>query len=208
MGADERMFEAQRSLPYRLLVPPNISPDPSEDTNKYAKRIVRTLNVEQPYFLGGASFGGILAQAMCQWMDPHGLILIGSCRNSSAIPGYYRVMEKVFHIIPDIAIDMVPKSWPIAFGKFGQLNNEQKNLFVAMLKDQTVEELKLKGRMILDVKEDFNIECPIFHIHGEKDKLIPVGNVSPDQVVPGGGHLISMTHPDEVNKFIINILEK
>jgi pimeloyl-ACP methyl ester carboxylesterase len=43
---------------------------------------------------------------------------------------------------------------------------------------------------------------PVHHLHGDRDRLIPVHRVKPDHVVAGAGHLLNITHPDAVNDFI------
>ncbi len=46
------------------------------------------------------------------------------------------------------------------------------------------------------------LAVPVYHIHGSEDELIPIQAVQPDQVIPGGGHLINVTHAAEVNAFL------
>ena len=46
------------------------------------------------------------------------------------------------------------------------------------------------------------VSAPVFHLHGDRDLLIPVHRVRPTQVVRGGGHLLNLTHPAEVTSFI------
>lgn len=43
---------------------------------------------------------------------------------------------------------------------------------------------------------------PIYHVHGDRDRLIPVHRVAPDRVIAGAGHLLNLTHADAVNEFI------
>ena len=43
---------------------------------------------------------------------------------------------------------------------------------------------------------------PICHIHGDRDRLIPLHRVRPDHVVPGAGHLLNLTHGEAVNAFL------
>lgn len=43
---------------------------------------------------------------------------------------------------------------------------------------------------------------PIHHVHGDRDRLIPVHRVRPDRVIAGAGHLLNITHPEAVNDFI------
>jgi hypothetical protein len=34
---------------------------------------------------------------------------------------------------------------------------------------------------------------PIYHVHGDRDRLIPVRRVNPDHVIAGAGHLLNLT---------------
>jgi len=42
----------------------------------------------------------------------------------------------------------------------------------------------------------------VFQIHGEKDPIVSPKLTSPDKIIRGAGHLITLTHPDEVNTFL------
>ena len=46
------------------------------------------------------------------------------------------------------------------------------------------------------------VHRPIYHIHGALDRLIPVRRVNPTQIVPDGGHLLPLTHGEQVNSFL------
>ena len=43
---------------------------------------------------------------------------------------------------------------------------------------------------------------PVFHIHGQRDRMIRASRVAADVLVPDGGHLINLSHAAEVNDFI------
>lgn len=45
---------------------------------------------------------------------------------------------------------------------------------------------------------------PIYHVHGDRDRLIPVRRVKPDRVIAAAGHLLNVTHADAVNDFIVH----
>ncbi|HOQ88273.1 MAG TPA: homocysteine S-methyltransferase family protein, partial [Phycisphaerae bacterium] len=63
-------------------------------------------------------------------------------------------------------------------------------------------QLRRIARMLLQWDADGNWPVPVYHIHGDADRIIPFNRVQPDEVVRGGGHLINMTHADQVNRFI------
>jgi pimeloyl-ACP methyl ester carboxylesterase len=46
---------------------------------------------------------------------------------------------------------------------------------------------------------------PIHHVHGDRDRLIPIRRVRADRVITGAGHLLNVTHADSVNKFIADV---
>ena len=52
--------------------------------------------------------------------------------------------------------------------------------------------------------------CPVHHIHGSRDHLIPLQNVRQhvDLIVPGVGHVINVTHAAIVNRFIAERIER
>jgi pimeloyl-ACP methyl ester carboxylesterase len=48
---------------------------------------------------------------------------------------------------------------------------------------------------------------PVFHIHGGRDLIIPARRVKPDAFIPDGGHMINLTHSQEVDSFIAGALD-
>ncbi len=93
-------------------------------------------------------------------------------------------------------------------GKLESLNAEQRELIRAMSASVPVPFLRGAGRLILKWAGRPALPCPSHHIHGEKDVIIPLKGVRPDEVVAGGGHLINLTHADQVNRFIERCLAK
>jgi len=55
-----------------------------------------------------------------------------------------------------------------------------------------------------------DVGCPIHHIHGGLDHMIPPSRLRPppDRVIPDGGHIIHLTHAAEVNSFIAHRLSE
>lgn len=61
---------------------------------------------------------------------------------------------------------------------------------------------------ILDWKSTPIVPCPVYHLHGDRDWTLPLQSTDPDMVVEGGGHVLSLTHPSDVNAFIRDVLSK
>jgi pimeloyl-ACP methyl ester carboxylesterase len=49
-------------------------------------------------------------------------------------------------------------------------------------------------------------DTPVFHIHGQGDRMIRASMVTPDCLVPDGAHLINLSHAVQVNDFICKVL--
>ena len=46
------------------------------------------------------------------------------------------------------------------------------------------------------------------HIHGSKDRILPVRFVQCDIAIEGGGHLMVLTHSATLNEIIQHLLEQ
>ena len=49
---------------------------------------------------------------------------------------------------------------------------------------------------------------PVVHLHGDRDRVLPASLTRPDVLVPGGGHVLPLTHPETVNEFLRSQMEK
>ena len=64
LGADERLFEPQRAAFPGLEVPPWLPHEPEESLDAYARRMAATIWPSEHFYIGGASFGGMVALEM------------------------------------------------------------------------------------------------------------------------------------------------
>lgn len=84
IGADERLFDAQRAV--RDIRPIRWTPpvDVRETLSRYGARLARELAFDEPFDLGGASFGGMVALELARHLEPRQVFLFGSCRSPDA----------------------------------------------------------------------------------------------------------------------------
>jgi hypothetical protein len=47
----------------------------------------------------------------------------------------------------------------------------------------------------------------LYHIHGEKDKILPIRYTKPDVVVKNGSHFMVWTKAGEVSRLLVEALE-
>jgi pimeloyl-ACP methyl ester carboxylesterase len=201
LGADSRLFAPQRAIAPDLMVPPWPPPIEDDSLPAFAKRLVDAIPTSPCLYLGGSSFGGMVAMELAALLRPKGVILIGSCRGPEGIAPWARHMRTLAKALPVSFFH--PRRWslPLLLPKFGRLTRDQRRLFWSMASAMPASFLHWGVNAILSWRPTA-VAVPVHQIHGSDDRLIPLRLVHPDQTVEGGGHLLTLTHPQEVNAFI------
>jgi pimeloyl-ACP methyl ester carboxylesterase len=201
LGADERLFAAQREVFPDLLVPSWPAPQPRETLPSFAGRLAEAIPRSAPLYLAGASFGGMVALELAALVRPRAVILIGSCAGPHAVTPLVRHLRGLARALP--AGFFRPRRWslPLVLPWFGRLTAGQREVFWSMGAKTPASFLKWGVSAILSWRPT-PVTAPVWHIHGSDDRLIPLRLVRPDRVVAGGGHLLTLTHPREVNAYL------
>lgn len=202
LGADERLFAAQRPTFPGFLVPSWPAPEAEESPSQFAARLAPAIPRSDRLYIGGSSFGGMVALELAARLRPRGVILIGSCTGPGSIAPPTRSVRRLAGALPVAAFH--PRRWslPLVLPKFGRLTPGQRELFWSMAAATPPAFLRWGVTAILSWRPT-PVPVPVRHIHGSDDRLIPLRLVSPDRVVSGGGHLLTLTHPREVTEFIV-----
>jgi pimeloyl-ACP methyl ester carboxylesterase len=202
IGGDERLFDAQRAVrdirPIKWVVPA----DAREPLAHYAARLAREVQSSGPFDLGGSSFGGMIALELARHLAPEQVFLFGSCRSPDAVAPFLRALRSVAAIAPDRLLHPPRMVLPLVARWFGATSPAQVELFAQMLAATPPAFIRWASRAVFSWPGVHELPMPIHHVHGDRDRLIPVHRVKPDLVIPGAGHLLSLTHADAVNAFI------
>ncbi len=199
LGADARMFSSLRNGLPQLVTPAWIEPLRGETIAQYARRYAPTIDPGRPCFIGGASFGGVLAQELAVLL-PHvrACFVIGSARFADARPWRIRILRP---ITPFIGI--LPRVSPLLVTLLGSWLRPPTRGVMAQLGDADRRFLRWAAQAILTWKPSPEIaNVRVCQIHGDRDRVFPIYRADPDCVVPGAGHLISITHPKQVVQYL------
>ena len=74
-----------------------------------------------------------------------------------------------------------------------------------IVRDSDMDMLRWGGRAIVEWGSagDFRPpDLPVHQLHGGRDRIIPLIREDAERAIPEGGHLINMTHADQVNEFL------
>ena len=207
LGADERLFEPQRAVFSEVLVPPWIVPKRKETLPDYAARLAETIVPTRPMILGGSSFGGMVAWEMARYLRPEAVVLIGSCRSPQALHAVARGLRPIVPLVAVQVFSLAKVFAPLGLRVFSPFTPEQRALCVAMFKEMDGGFMKWACRAVLGWVPSEPPPVPVFQIHGGKDRIMPARLVETDEIIPDGGHLINLTHPEQVNAFITRAFE-
>ena len=208
LAADANVFAMQKIAFPQLIVPTWPVPRPDDTLDSYCDRLADDLRPYGRVMIGGASFGGIIALHVAQRMDPIAVLLIGSVRSPaelSRLAKMSRPLKPLVGLIPvrllqhccaPMEAKLVRRIVPHLSGLSRQFRGSDPTVF------------KWSLARILDWRTPPNVTCPVFHIHGDRDSILPIRHTHPDTIVDGGGHVISLTHPSDVNDFIGSVMKQ
>lgn len=202
LGADERMYEPQLAAFPRLQVPRWLVPRPRETLADFARRMADRLDPAGPLFIGGSSFGGMVALEAAPYLNPRAVFLIGSCRSPRSVPWPFRLAGRMGRFAPGPILRVIHALNSRSTRMFGNLDAAQHAMMVAMMRAADPAFIQWGGHALMRWPGAGHLPCPVHHIHGGSDRIMPCGLVRPDAIVPGAGHLLNVTHAGEVNAFL------
>ncbi|MEZ6192433.1 MAG: alpha/beta hydrolase [Phycisphaerales bacterium] len=217
LGADPRMFDRQkRRFGDDLQCPAWLQPEAGESFEAYARRWAEELKPEpgddRPLFLGGVSFGGMVALRIAEFLKPKAVILIGSCRSRQARPPRWRVARRIGNMIPDVLLGRRTMALGgLWVSLLDQLDSEHRSLLIRMGADSDPRLVRWSGHACADWDFDEHTRQgfpPVHQIHGRHDAIIPLHAGDPDTVIHDGRHILHFSHPHTVERFIMDVVRR
>ena len=204
LATDQRLLEPQRAMPVDIEVPRWLTPrSEQESLPDYAKRLAATLDTSSPFYLGGISFGGMLAQEVARHVKAKRVFLLSSCTSRDGIPHLYRLAGDLLlpYLIAPILNPL--KALPSRVRNFGPSHLLACNRVVQqMVRDCTPTLFRWSVAALLKWEGHRDPIGPVTHIKGDRDNVLPHYLCRPTHLVRGAGHLMNMTHAREVNAII------
>lgn len=198
MTPDPRTFARLLTLVPTAQVVDWIQPNQNESIPAYASRLGLTLGNEQPTIVCGLSFGGIVAQELANCLNASACLLVSTIRTPTELPPWFRILRSFRPTILMAltqAVGNLAMGWPRSFKtaatwRLSKLGGESgawhRWATTAVLAWQPSPEI---GRI------------PIVQIHGDRDQTFPLRyhkSCYVKEVIPGGGHNLTLTHSQEI----------
>jgi pimeloyl-ACP methyl ester carboxylesterase len=205
-GIGGEAFRFQRSIRARVETPVYLRHEPGESLESYALRMAETIDPTPPLYLGGVSFGGMVALEAAKVLRPRGVFLIASGSSGRQV---HAVLQHVLQpIAPRVPLWLYRASrWmlpPVLRLAFMRAPRASRDLLIELLQHHTDFDIWRRGiESIRRWEFHGELDMPVYHIHGDNDWLMPLDQAqSVDAVVLNGPHLMNISHPAPVNAFI------
>jgi pimeloyl-ACP methyl ester carboxylesterase len=208
LAASREVFEPQRRRFPNLIIPEWPKPDRGETLSQFAKRFAASLAPVGTCVLGGLSFGGMLVQEMARFLQPQGLILIATIRGPDELPLYAKAGRSLRGLIPWLPVGCLQQlTWVMECPGVRSVLPFRR-ILARQFRQADQDRFRWSLDQIVRWPAAPVVTCPTWHIHGDRDPVLPASRTSPDRLVPGGGHALTLTHPQAVNDYIAECLSQ
>ena len=200
LGADKRVFK-HISLPDRFdtIYLDWISPLPNESLQEYARRLSKKIDINTPFALVGLSMGGMIAAEISKLLKPKFTVLISSVPVASQLPPYFKWMPSLN--LSRLMPLRLMKSAFIMKRLFAAETADDKATLIQMVRSIDMKFIQWAMYAIPKWKNE-ELPSPYIHIHGSRDKVLPMRYTKPTHVIQKGGHLIIMNRAKEINRIL------
>jgi pimeloyl-ACP methyl ester carboxylesterase len=205
LGADSRAFLNLKFDPSLNTIHLDwINANKNESLESYAIRLAQTIDTSTPFYLIGLSLGGMIATEIGKVLHPVKTILISSVCCYTELPLWYRLggRLRLHKLIPS---HLEHNATMFLYWLFSLTQQHDKKILKQVMADSDVRFTKWAMDAVTKWK---NTTIPIntIRIHGDKDRVLPITNFTPDYMIKNGGHLMVMNRSLEVSRILGTIL--
>jgi pimeloyl-ACP methyl ester carboxylesterase len=204
IGADERMFTHIRPPEgYQAAYIRWIPPQDNESLGIYASRLTAQIDTSQPFVLIGLSLGGIMAVEMAKRVTPQCTIIISSIPLSAHLPPYFRAAGKLG--LGKVVPPMMLKAATSLKHFFTMKTPANRKIIQSVIWSGDDKFISWALNAVLEWNNT-EVPTPLYHVHGTRDEVFPIGFTHPTHIIPKAGHMFLLSRPEEVNNLLRSLL--
>lgn len=203
-----RFLWAQQAGLRGVITPPWRRPLADESLAEHAARVAADLQATpdlegaEDLWLGGVSFGGMLALEVARRVPCNGVLMISSCRAGSQLAPWLQAGLASAARLPDRALRAALAVAPLGIRVTGRPDRRERRFLLSLVPHVDLAFARWGAKAILAWCFEGRLKVPVYHLHGTEDHLIPLGRVHPTAVVREAGHAMNVTHAALVNDWI------
>ena len=207
LGLDARFLLPLRSIRGATVQTPAwIEPlDHRESLASYAQRMADRIEPGEDLYLGGVSFGAMVALEAARRLRPRGVFVIAGARTSRSISPVLRALAPIAASLPLSVVRGALRALPTVLMRFaGRLDRQERAFMIDLFRQADPVHLRWAIGSVVGWECPRDLTCPIHQIHGEIDWIVPPSRVreTADRIVPNAGHVVHLTDAELVRDFI------
>ncbi len=192
LGTDHRLF-GRIELPGHRMIARDWPTMPHGSTlADYASTLAATVDRERLHALVGVSMGGMVVQEMAALTGPARVVIISSWKGPHEMPASIRMLRGI-HPERLVSRALVQRIKPFVRWQMGATAPGDIALLDAWLDMPDIERLRVQVDAVLRWNGPAVPVEGLVHLHGDRDRLMPLGPIRGAVVVKGGGHLMVHT---------------
>lgn len=205
LGADFKVLEKIKFPEHHEIVFIDwLIPDQNEDFSEYVKRMSEKIDVSEPFYLLGYSFGGIMVQEINKLKPAQKVVILGSIKSD----------KEKSRLIKTGQITRIPKILPITF-----FNERTTNMYSVVRKffdprnPKVLQYFRVRDpyylKWSIEKISDWKFEenPDVIQILGDRDIVFPIKNSRPNYIIKGGTHLFPLMKFKEVSVILGGVFD-
>ena len=205
LGLDDRLYALQKVEFPGIRVPAWLPPEYFESLADYARRMAQAVDPGGPCFVGGMSFGGMVALEMSRHLDCRGCLLISTVRSPQELPYWAKFLAPWAWILPPRADLVAAVAGTLLLWTIGRVFPPRWKLFCLHLSRTRAPIMPWACRAVVSWKPS-PVTCPVYQIHGDSDPILPHRLTQSDLVIPRAGHLLPLSHPFVITELLRRVV--
>lgn len=202
LGADARLFAGLGELCLPRLTPSLPPPHADDDMPRYAQRVAATLDPATTDYIGGCSFGSLVAAEIARQRPVAGLVLLAGATSSATVNRAARWLAALTAHLPIHALRLALERPAILRWAFGLRVPAQVRLAGEMLRPFPDRFLIDGARLATNYFPAAPVPCPVYSLHGDRDHLMRPPGADHIRVIAGAGHGLALTHASQSTEFL------
>ena len=200
-GSDERLFKNINIENYEVSAIKYIVPEKGATMETYAMKLAEQIDTTKKYSIIGVSLGGMLGVEMSKKLEPEELILIASAKTKNEIPDLYKFFRKF--PLHRLFGGNFYKWWTIILQPiYEPMDKEDQKLWRNMMWQKDPKFMKRAVRCIVEWENEEFDKNIVYHIHGTKDKTLPIKNIKASAIIENGTHVMTLTEGKGISVLI------
>ena len=208
LASDRRLFE-KLELPGHTLHCLEWHRMPERATiAQFARDLAAQVDVSRPHALVGVSMGGMVAQEMAALTKPSKVVIISSWKSRAEMPWNIKALRgwRPERFVRDVVVRRLFPYLRLLRWTLGLEDRASQEIGQAMLNTFPARDLRV---MIDAIVHWDGPPAPIpglVHIHGDKDRLMPISLIRGARVIHGGTHFMVYAKGKEVSAAVMDAL--